>query len=102
MLRNADVRAIVVPVVVIALYYAISSLTGFGAWVNANPVASAIVHVLGVLLFGGLGLLTLLGSRWDRQLRSLGYRLIGVLFLGFAAIHAALLVSGANNPSDLF
>jgi hypothetical protein len=35
-------------------------------------------------------------------MRSTGYLIAGLLFLGMATIHAVLLFTGATGPSDLF
>lgn len=95
-------RMVLLLTIIIVPLHILSSVTGFGDWLRATPAAVAVVRVLATLFFGGLGVLVLWGARRDPELRSTGYRLMALLFLLLASLHAVLLVTGASSPSDLF
>jgi len=90
------------PVLLIVLVVQFSlRAVGFGDWVERTPVANTIYRLFAILLFGGLGALALWGRRHDPEMRSTGYLVTGLLFLGMAAVHAILLLTGPASVSSI-
>lgn len=95
MFSSPQFRSLAIAVAATLGCKAIFELTPAGAWLDATPAAIAAIRVLGVLFFGAIGFVLLLGDEhW-------GYRLIGIFCLVLASVHLALLVTGANDPADL-
>ncbi|MHA6718206.1 hypothetical protein ACX40Y_02025 [Sphingomonas sp. RS6] len=100
--RNADLRSLIVVVPVVILYNVISDVTGFRSWVNNDPIASIVMRILAVLIFGGVGAAGLIFGRHDPEMRRPIIRLMWSFMLLIAVVNAAILFSGAKSFSDLF
>ena len=74
---------------------ALSQLTGLDQWIMNDPVSSTIYRVLAIMFFGVAGFFAL---TWNSTV----YRLAGLLFLLIAMSHAAMLLTGSTNLTELF
>ncbi|QQV78094.1 hypothetical protein H5J25_05010 [Sphingomonas aliaeris] len=86
---------------ILGSFHLVSSLTGFGDWVRTTPPATKTVRAIAALIFGGGGLLVLLGSFYDAEMRRVSYLLTGLFLLSIAILNAALLFSGKTTFSHL-
>lgn len=66
---------------------------GLDDWVPDTPVASGLILVMGILLFGGGGMLMLLRPDTSSRRWALFDRLVGVIGILFGALCVAILVA---------
>ncbi|NWK97242.1 hypothetical protein DM806_16510 [Sphingobium lactosutens] len=98
-LRSQVLRSLVIITTAVVAVQLVSHLIGFGVWVDTNSTARFVWRSFAILLFSAMGFWALFGSHSDDlEMRPAFYRLIGVLFVVIAVIHATILF---GDPLDL-